>query len=187
MPMQALETIQAGWEAPAFRLPDTQGREYSLEDFKDKKGLLVVFTCNHCPYAKAAWPLLIELYKKHRGEVEFVGVNPNDEAAYPEDSLEVMKQKVGEWGIPFPYLRDESQEVARAYQAQCTPDSYLFKNENNVFKLFYRGRINDNWQDPENVREHNLDEALTALEKNESPPLSQPPSMGCSIKWKRRE
>ena len=165
-------------------MPDTTGREISLADFKDKKGLLVAFTCNHCPYAKAAWPLLVDLYRQFSSDVEFVGICSSDAKAYPEDSLEEMKKKKGEWGILFPYLHDETQEVARTYKAQCTPDLYLFKNDDGVFKLFYHGRINDNWQNPEQVKEKNLEDALKGLLNDESPPENQPPSMGCSIKWK---
>lgn len=178
------KTLPVGWEAKDFHLPDTEGREISLADFKDKKGLLVAFTCNHCPYAKASWPLIIELYRKFGDEVAFVGINPNDEKTYPEDSLSVMKEKVKEWGIPFSYLRDETQEVARAYKAQCTPDLYLFKNQNGSFELFYHGRINDNWQKPNEVTERNLEDALSRLKTGQEPPSSQPPSIGCSIKWK---
>lgn len=171
-----------GWEAPNFDLPGTNGKSYSLDSFKDAKGLGVVFTCNHCPYARAAWPLLIKLAEDYKAQgVSFVGINPNDEEEYPEDSFEEMKKKVGEWGINFPYLRDQTQGVARAYDAQCTPDIYLFDQER---KLFYRGRINDNWQKPEHVTEENLKVAIENLLRGDPPPENQPPSMGCSIKWK---
>ncbi len=172
----------SGWEAPDFNLPGTDGESYSLDSFKDAKGLVVVFTCNHCPYARAAWPLLIELAAKYKDRgIAFVGINPNDETTFPEDSFEEMKKRISEWGINFPYLRDENQEIARVYDAQCTPDIYLFDQAR---KLFYRGRINDNWQNPSLVTEHNLEDAIKGLLSGSPPPQNQPPSMGCSIKWK---
>lgn len=186
------ENFPLGWPAVDFSLPDTAGANHSLADFKSR-GLLIAFTCNHCPYAIASWPLLIDLHKQFGEHVDFVAINSNDEKAYPEDSYEEMKKKVQEWEIPFLYLRDKTQEVARAYQAQCTPDLYLFKNNestqsnngniSNNFELFYHGRINDNWQKPDQVKEENLKDALERLISNQEPPIEQPPSMGCSIKW----
>ncbi len=184
MSLQYSETMSVDTLAPMFSLPGADGQTYSLESFRDKKGLLVVITCNHCPYAKASWPLITDLHKQFGHEVAFVAINPNDATAYPDDSFEVMKQKVGEWQIPFPYLRDESQEVARAYRAQCTPDLYLFHKDKGEFRLFYHGRVNDNWQEPEKVTQENLKNALQALVGGNEPPSIQPPSMGCSIKWK---
>ncbi len=178
------EKLPLGWLAPDFSLPATDGRTYSLSSWQDKQGLLIVFTCNHCPYAKAAWPLLIDLYHQFGRDIAFAAINPNDAESYPEDSFSAMQEKAAEWQIPFPYLRDESQEVARAYQAQCTPDVYLFKNDQGQFKLFYHGRINDNWQNPAKVKEKNLEQALLRLVQGGEPPVEQPPSMGCSIKWK---
>lgn len=174
--------LPIGWPSPDFELSDTNGNLYKLSEKTLKYGILVVFTCNHCPYAKASWPCLSDLYQKYgkRG-FEFVAINPNDDKAFPEDSLEVMKEKVIKEGIFFPYLRDETQEVAKNYQAQCTPDVYLFDNEK---KLFYHGRINDNWKDPKSARRNDLDDALNRLLLGDKPPVEQFPSMGCSIKWK---
>lgn len=176
--------LSLGWEAPDFQLQNTEGRTISPQNFKGKKGLVVIFTCNHCPYAKAAWPLAVELYRKFSDDVGFVAVNPNDETTHPEDSFKVMKEKKVEWEIPFDYLRDETQEVAKAYKAQCTPDPYLFKNREESWRLFYHGRINDNWQDPDAVQEKSLEDALSALVSGQEPSKEQKPSMGCSIKWK---
>lgn len=174
--------LQVGWQAPDFTLPDTNGQTFRLYSQQPKHGTLIIFTCNHCPYAKAAWPLLIELANKYQKRgIQFVAINPNDEKAYPEDSFEVMKQRANQWGLPFPYLRDDSQEVAKTYQAQCTPDVYLLdKNK----KLYYHGRINDNWKDPTKVTRNDLDEALRRLFIGDRAPVEQFPSMGCSIKWK---
>ena len=144
--------------------------------------LVVVFTCNHCPYARAGWPLILNLHKKYQDKVGFVAINPNDENVYPDDSFENMKKYAKEWGITFPYLRDETQQVARAYDAQCTPDVYMFGKDR---KLVYRGRINDNWQDPSKVSRHDLDDALFAVASGKEVLKEQFPSMGCSIKWKQ--
>jgi len=172
------------WEAPDFDLKGTDGKNYSLTDFVDKKGLLVIFTCNHCPYSEASWPLLVELYEKYQNDINFVAINPNDDSMYPEDSFEEMIKTADRLSINFPYLRDETQEIAKAYDAQCTPDLYLFETSDKEPKLFYRGRINDNWQYPEEVKEKNLEEAIDKLIAGDNPPTNQPPSMGCSIKWK---
>ncbi len=175
-------TINLGTKAEDFDLPGTDGKNYSLDSFKDSKGLVVAFTCNHCPYAQAAWPLLINLADEFRAKgISFVGINPNDESLYPEDSFEVMKEKVGQWKINFPYLRDESQEVAKKYGAVCTPDVYVF-DQNRA--LYYHGRINDNWQEPKNVTKEDLKDAINSLFEGKSLPSDQKPSMGCSIKWR---
>lgn len=180
------QKLPMGWEAPNFRLMSTQYRYYTLADFKDKPGLLIIFTCNHCPYARASWPLLNDLYGLFKGEVFFAAVNPNDPESYPEDSFDDMKRRKKDWNIVFPYLVDETQQTAKLYEAQCTPDPYLFRNEEGKWKLFYHGRVNDNWQSPEEVKERNLEDALKSLLAGSRPPLNQPPAMGCSIKWKRR-
>ena len=175
-------TIDIGTKAEDFNLPGVDGENYSLGSFKATKGLVVAFTCNHCPYAQAAWPLLNKLASEFKTKgVSFVGINPNDENMYPEDSFEVMKEKTSEWKINFPYLRDESQEVAKKYGAVCTPDVFVF-NENR--ELYYHGRINDNWKEPEKVTKEELKNALDSLLEGKPAPTDQNPSLGCSIKWK---
>ena len=165
-----------------FDLPATDGKNYSVESFKDANALIIVFSCNHCPYAKAAWPLLIKMAGEFKDKgVAFVAINPNDENQYPEDSFDQMKKKISEWQINFPYLRDESQKIARAYKAACTPDIYVYDNKR---KLYYHGRINDNWQNPQQVKSEDLKDALNLLLAGNSPPQPQYPSLGCSIKWK---
>lgn len=165
--------IKIGWQAPDFNLANARGGNYHLYSQNPKKGILIFFTCNHCPYAKAAWPILIDLYNVYKKKgIEFVAINPNDENDYSEDSF----------AIPFPYLRDETQDIAKAYQAQCTPDVYLFDSDK---KLFYHGRVNDNWKDNNHVTRNDLDEALRRLFIGDRPPVEQFPSMGCSIKWKK--
>ena len=186
-------SLPLGTRAIDFLLPGTDGRNYSFDDFAAARALVVVFSCNHCPYAKAAWPLLIKLASEYRNKgVVFVAINSNDENQYPEDSFEVMKAKVSEWGINFPYLRDQSQEIARAYQAQCTPDIYVFDYKR---ELYYHGRINDTWPPVEKVdgewqtsdkkpKKEELKEAIDALLAGKEPPKVQNPSLGCSIKWR---
>lgn len=178
------EKLPIGWEAKEFSLKDTDGATRTLADFSDKKGMLVIFTCNHCPYAQAAWPLTIELFQKYGSDIHFIAINPNDAEMYPDDSYEQMKVKKEEWNIPFPYLHDESQKIAKEYQALCTPDLFLFKTEDGKQKLFYHGRLNDNWQNPNLVKEKSLEESMNMLIAGENPLENQPPSMGCSIKWK---
>jgi len=182
MTLTQSQKVEIDSSAPDFNLLATDGQNYSLHSFRDAKALVIVFTCNHCPYAKAAWPLLVKLAQEFKEKgVAFVAINPNDDKQYPEDSLEMMKQKVDEWQISFPYLRDETQEVARTYGAVCTPDVFVF-NQNR--KLYYHGRINDNWQEPQKVTKGELKDAIDALLMSNPPPTDQHPSMGCSIKWK---
>lgn len=190
MAVESSTTIPLGSNIYPFDLPGVDGKNYSVESFQDAQILVVIFSCNHCPYAQAAWPLLIELSKKFKDKgVSFVAINPNDETQYPEDDFAIMKVKAKEWGIPFPYLRDESQDVARKYDARCTPDTYVFDKDPSTGsgqdrKLAYRGRINDNWQDPSKVSRHDLSDAIEALLRGEKLKEPQFPSMGCSIKWK---
>src|SRR3989338_327852 len=178
--IQSLPLPIGEFEAPNFRLPATDGKTYSLIDFSDSKGFVVVFTCNHCPYAQAAWPLLISIYQEYSPKgISFAAINPNDEITYPEDSFAEMKRRVVEWKIPFPYLRDGYQETAKQYRAQCTPDIYVFDSKR---KLYYHGRINDRWQDQSKVTKHDLKEALSGLLAGNPAPKVQIPSIGCSIK-----
>ena len=174
--------IPLGTPLPLFELPDTNGTLFHSDRLKGPKGILVIFTCNHCPYAKAVWPRTIVLAQeaKERG-ITTVAINPNIHPDYPEDAPEVMKEKIKEWGIPFPYLIDESQEVARTYKAQCTPDIYLFDGAG---RLAYHGRIDDNWQDPSKVTREELRDAIAAVADGKPVSGKQHPTIGCSIKWR---
>lgn len=172
-----------GTEAPPFSLPGTDSRTYSLEDFADAKALVVVFTCNHCPYAQAAEDRLVRLQAEYadRG-VRLVAINPNDDRGYPADSFPKMIERASEKGFNFPYLRDESQEVARAYDAVCTPDVFVFGPDR---RLVYNGRIDDDWRDEAAVTRHDLRDVLDAVLADRAPALPEVvPSMGCSIKWR---
>lgn len=166
---------------PEFVLPATDGMTVDAQMIKDPV-IVIVFTCNHCPYAQAYEDRLIELAKHFDQEgVQFVLINSNDDTNYPEDSFEMMKRRHDKMMFPFPYCRDESQEVARAYGAICTPHCFVFNQER---KLKYKGRIDDNWKDPDAVTEHNLRDAIAALVRGEEPPSHEVNAIGCSIKWK---
>lgn len=172
--------VKLGSVAPYFNLPDTLGKNVSIEDF-DSELLIIVFTCNHCPYAKAVEDRLIKLGKEYKNDVDFVLISSNDSENYPEDSPKKMAERHTEKGYPFPYLYDETQEVAKAYSAVCTPDIFLYNNDR---KLDYRGRIDDNWQNPEQVEREELKMAIEAVLNGKTIDFEQKPSMGCNIKWK---
>lgn len=181
MPVQSVE-VRLGTPMPSFELKDPEGKVYRSDMLYGPKGLLVIFTCNHCPYAQAVWPRTVRLagYARESG-INTVGINPNIHPDYPEDAPEVMKERIKSWGISFPYLIDESQETARAFDAQCTPDIYLFNADK---KLVYHGRVDDNWQDESKVTKEELKEAITNLAAGRPIAGKQFPSIGCSIKWR---
>lgn len=181
------EELKIGSEAPNFRLPGVDGREYGLEDFSDAKALVVIFMCNHCPYVIAIQERINQLAREYGPKgVRVVGINPNDAERYPDDSFEAMKERASEQGYEFPYLQDETQEVAKAYRAVCTPDPYVYARdgEGARFLLRYHGRLDDNWKEPSRVTRRELAEALDAILAGREVPAGQHPSMGCSIKWK---
>jgi len=170
-----------GSRAPAFSYSGVHGKTRSLDDLSDAEALVVVFTCNHCPYAKAAEDRLIALQAELAPRVRFVAINPNDAERYPADSFDAMKTRAAEKSFNFPYLFDESQDVARAYDAACTPDIFVFDRER---ELTYNGRIDDNWKDPTSVTRHDLRRAIDATLRGGDLDFEAVPSMGCSIKWK---
>lgn len=171
-----------GTPAHDFNLPGIDGKMYSLESFKDKKVLAVIFMCNHCPYVKAVLQRLIDLQNDFADrEVRLVGINSNDAVKYPDDSMENMKKTAEEKNFSFPYLFDETQNTARQYGAVCTPDIYVYGEER---KLLYRGRIDDNWESPGNVKQRDLRNAIDCILNGREVAGEQIPSMGCSIKWK---
>ena len=182
--MALVESVEVplGSQMSDFKLKDPNGEEYEGSKLYGSKGLLVAFTCNHCPYAIAVWPRLIRLSKfaKTLG-VNTVGINPNIHPGYPEDAPPRMKEKIKELGIEFPYLIDETQEIAKAFQAQCTPDLYLFDSTR---KLVYHGRFDDNWKEESKVTKQELKEAIQNLVAGKLIVKKQYPSMGCSIKWR---
>jgi peroxiredoxin len=176
------EMVPLGKSAPAFKLKGIDGKTHSLDGFKGKKALAVLFICNHCPYVKAIEDRLGALARDYAPKgVQFVGINSNDTDRYPEDSPELMRKQAERAGFEFPYLVDDTQEVARAYGAVCTPDIFVFDSG---FKLRYRGRLDDSWKDPSKVSREDLRAALDALLAGGAVDADQIPSMGCSIKWK---
>ncbi len=174
--------VPSGTKAIGFRLKGVDGEMHSLADYDDKEVLVIVIMCNHCPYVQAVDDRLVQLQEKFakRG-VRFIGINPNDDVNYPEDNFENMVKRAKEKGYNFPYLRDEDQSIAKKYQAQCTPDIYVYDK---VRALCYHGRVDDNWQEPDKVTSHDLNDAIEALLAGKKPSPNQYPSMGCSIKWK---
>ena len=170
-----------GTPAPNFVLPEPDaGREWTLTDFR-AECMVVVFTCNHCPYAQAVENRIIALARQFQNEVDFVAISANDAENFPDDSPGKMAQRAREKRYPFPYLYDESQAVAQAYGAACTPDFFLYGPER---QLAYRGRLDDNWKEPENVQCQDLRNAIDAVLAGKPAAEPQIAAMGCNIKWK---
>lgn len=181
--MALLESIliPLGTTMPDFELKDPAGKSVKGADAFGDRGLMIAFTCNHCPYAIAVWPRLVRLAQYAQGmRINTLAINPNIHPDFPEDSAESMKDKIKEWGIDFPYLVDENQETAKAFRAQCTPDIFLFNKDR---KLIYHGRIDDNWKDETQITREELKEALNNHAAGLPVDKKQNPSMGCSIKW----
>ncbi len=175
--------LPLGTQAPDFSLPDTEGKTVSLDDFKDAPALLVVFMCNHCPYVIHVREGLAQLARDYQKKgVAIVGINATDVSSFPQDSPDKMKEEVRAVGYVFPYLYDESQEVAKAYHAACTPDFFLFDKER---KLVYRGQMDGSRPNSGiPVTGEDLRCALDAVLEGRPVPGEQKPSMGCNIKWK---
>jgi peroxiredoxin len=184
---ESLRIVDEDDEAPSFELPGTDGETYTLDSFADHDALLVVFTCNHCPYAKAKEPALNAIAADY-DDVAVVGINPNDAEQYPDDSVEKMREYVDAGRIAFDaYLRDESQSVAAAYGAVCTPDPFLFRNDGGTFRLAYHGRLDDALNpdaDPSGEPAFEMREAIDSVLAGDSVDLDWHASRGCSIKWK---
>ena len=181
----AMTTPEAELGRPAlpFSLPSTTGETVTLESARGPKGLLIVFMCNHCPYVKAIIERLIRDARDLQAHgINTVAISANDPVSYPEDSFARMKEWAEAKRFPFPYLFDESQEVARAYGAVCTPDFFGYDKD---LKLQYRGRLDESKRDtaPEGARRE-LYEAMKEIAETGKTSIQQIPSMGCSIKWK---
>lgn len=171
-----------GWKARDFRLPATDGRTYGLADLRGAKGTLIAFICNHCPYVKAITDRLVRDAKDlQQAGIGVAAICSNDASEYAEDSFDNMKVFASENGFPFPYLHDESQAVARAYGAVCTPDFFGF---NATDELQYRGRLDESRKAPVAEAKRDLYEAMMEVVRTGQGPRDQIPSMGCSIKWK---
>jgi len=181
------DALDRGDRAPSFELEGTDGATYTLESFADTEALLVVFTCNHCPYAKARIDPLNGIAAEY-DDVAVVGINPNDEEQYPEDSFERMVEHVESGEVRYDaYLRDESQDVARAYGAVCTPDPFLFANHDGEFHLKYHGRLDDATnpdEEPSGEPGFEMREVIDTVLAGEEVRRESRPSRGCSIKWR---
>jgi thiol-disulfide isomerase/thioredoxin len=176
--------LPIGTVAPDFTLPDTvTGQDMALQALKSDIATVIMFICNHCPYVKHISNELANLAKDYQAKgVSFIAISSNDVANYPDDAPDKMKQTALDWGLSFPYLYDETQEVAKAYQAACTPDFYVFDDE---LRCVYRGQLDDSR--PKNdipVTGKDLRAALDAVVAGTPVDLEQKPSMGCNIKWK---
>lgn len=183
--MVSLQTpvCEFGKSAPDFSLPGVDGRNWTLKDCMGEKGLLVMFICNHCPYVKAIRDRIVRDAKGLRTlGINCVAIMSNDPSEYAEDSFENMQQVAEQFNYPFPYLFDETQEVAKAYGAVCTPDFFGY---NAKFGLQYRGRLDESRKQaaPDDVR-RDLFEAMRQVAETGQGPEDQIPSMGCSIKWR---
>lgn len=171
--------LSIGDAMPAFSLPATDG---SVVDSSALTGIsVIIFTCNHCPYAQAVEGRIIALGKQFEGQADFVLISSNDEEQYPEDSFDEMKRRAEQKQYPFPYAQDKDQSVAKAFGALCTPHCFVFDAER---RLQYKGRVDDNWKDETNVKDHTLRDAVSALVQGQKPKTPEANALGCSIKWK---
>ena len=175
-------SLHPGAAAPAFELPGVDGAHHSLDEFRTQPYLLVVFWCNHCPYVQAWEQRMIDIGRKyHPRGVQVVLINSNDDRSYPDDRMERMVERARSKGYPFPYLRDDTQAVARAYGALVTPHPMLFGPDR---RLLFQGRIDDNHSDPRAVKHHYLVDALEAVLAHRKPASPELPVAGCTVKWR---
>lgn len=176
--------LSLGTEMPGFRLPSAGGEVVSSDDFPEARGILVMFICNHCPFVKHIRDELVSLAREYQAKgIQVIAINANDWSAYPDDSPDKMAEEARRYGFPFPYLYDESQEVAKAYRAACTPDFFLFDADR---RLVYRGQLDDSR--PGNqipITGRDLRSAMDALVAGQAVGERQKPSLGCNIKWRQ--
>ncbi len=175
--------LALGTQAPDFTLTNTDGQRVSLSDFRDKKALVIIFMCNHCPYVKHVAPELTRVSNEYMPKgVGFLGISSNDVVAHPEDSPEMMKAEAAKQGYKFPYLYDADQSVAMAYNAACTPDIFVFDS---AHRLVYRGQLDDSRPKSDKPLTGNeLRTALDCILAGKQISMEQRPSIGCNIKWK---
>lgn len=172
--------MKIGDEIPQFKLKGTDGRMYGPENYANQ-AICVIFSCNHCPYANA-YDNRLKALQSDYPEMRFIMINSNDARKYPEDSFSNMVACAQKKGYNFPYVYDETQEIARAFTAECTPHVFLFDKEH---KLCYEGRIDDNWKEEDLATELNLRDALESITSNEEVAVTNTNPLGCSIKWKK--
>ena len=173
--------LSTGSKLPDFSLPSVDGKTYTNESFSKSKALVIMFTCNHCPYVRAYENRLIKLQNDFRDKgVSFTAINSNDEINYPEDSFENMIKRAKEKGYNFPYLRDKTQSIAKLFGATYTPEVFVF-DEKGI--LQYHGRVDDNWQEENKVTKQNLKEAIELILENKKPERPETQAIGCTVKW----
>ena len=178
-------TLQLGDSAPEFNLPGVDGKSYSLSDFAEAKLLVVVFSCNHCPYVIGSEDRMNAFYADYESKgVAMVAIASNETENHPTDSFEHMKERAREKGFQFSYVRDESQETARAYGALRTPHYYVFDADR---KLRYTGRMDDNPRNPGQETTHELRDAVDALLAGKEPALPLTNPIGCNVKWQDQD
>lgn len=174
--------LKTGDSAPDFKLKNVDGKDYSLGDFKDAKALMIIFMCNHCPYVKPKIGTIKNLQFKYGDKgLVVIGINSNESENYPDDSYENMIKVSKEKEFNFYYLHDETQEIAKAYGASCTPDPFLFDKDRN---LVYHGRLDDALEPEQESTTKDMDEAIGAVLSGNKPKKDFLYSIGCSIKWK---
>lgn len=178
----ATDKLTLGTKCPQFNLPATDGKFYSVDSFSGKKFLIVIFSCNHCPYVQAYEDRIIEIQRDYNEHLSIVAISSNETENYPEDSFEKMKERASQKGFNFPYLFDESQEIAKAFGATHTPEIFLFDSER---ELAFHGKIDDNWQEPKNVKSPYLRNAINELIEGKKISVPETFTIGCTIKWKK--
>ncbi len=182
----AVTGLEPGSEAKDFKLKNTDGKQVALADYKSAKGFIIVFTCNHCPFAKAYENRIMALDKKYKLlGYPVIAINSNDSAAYPDDSYPEMVKRAKKKKYSFPYLYDQSQDIAKAYGALKTPHIFLLHKENNKLVLKYTGAIDDNSDDEKKVTQKYLENALTELMAGKEVTVKTTKAIGCGIKWKK--
>jgi len=175
--------IGLGKSCPSFFLASVDGKNYDLDAFENATGLLIAFICNHCPYVQAIEDRLLSLAHAYAPKgIQTVAICSNDWKSYPEDAPKELLERWKKKSYGFPYLIDEVQTVAKAFDAACTPDLYLYDQSR---KLFYHGRLDDNWKDAAKVKHQDLKASMDALLAGKEPLKVQHPTIGCSIKWKK--
>jgi len=180
-----MSAMDIGSEPIDFELKGTDGNTYTLSSFKEKKYLAIMFSCNHCPYVVASEREFVELQSEFENDsFQLIAINPNDEVSYPTDSFDNMVKRADEKKFNFPYLRDDSQEIAKKYNAGRTPEIFLYNQDR---KLVYYGRINDNPKNLSEITRHDLKEAMRELISGKAISMPVTQALGCSIKWKSDE
>ena len=178
--MESVISLKTGDNAPEFTLKGIDDKIHSLNDYS-KKGLLVIFMCNHCPFVKAKVEAIKEIHNRFKDDISIVGINSNDSVKYPDDNFESMKNVAEEKGLEIDYLVDETQDIAKKYGAVCTPDPFLFDSEK---KLVFHGRIDDAMNPEAEVTEKVMINNIEKFLNGEKIEKDFDPSIGCSIKWK---